>query len=99
MAKVKDAARDSGPVSVVLPADLKARVQAEGKKRGLKLSPVVRVLVTERMRDLDEAEQLTRAEEWQRAQAWATWKGLQAGDRREVPKSRIGADFDRALRR
>ena len=78
MAKVQD----TGPVSIVLPTGLKARV-----------------LVSERIRDLDEAEQLTRAEEWQPAQAWATWKGLQAGDRRKVSKTRIAADFDRVLRR
>ena len=90
---------DSGPVSVVLPRDLKARVLTEAKKRGLKLSPAVRVLLHERVKELDDAEQLSRAEEWQRAQAWATWEKIKAGDGAEVLKEQLDADFDEALQR
>jgi hypothetical protein len=90
---------DSGPVSVVLPKDLKARLLAEAKKRGLKLSPAVRVLLHERVKELDDAEQLSRAEEWQRAQAWATWDKIKAGDVAEVSKADLDAEFDQALRR
>ena len=103
MAKGTAAARqargDSGSVSVVLPEDLKARVLAEAKKRGLKLSPAVRALLHERVQELDDAEKLSRAEEWQRAQAWATWEKLKAGDVAEVSKEELDADFDEALRR
>ena len=99
MAQGNRSTREGGPVSVVLPVDLKARIQAEARKRGLKLSPVIRVLVSERIHQIDESAGLTRAEEWQRAQAWATWERLRAGDRREVSKSQIDADFGRALRR
>jgi hypothetical protein len=42
--------------------------------------------------------QSSQAEEWQRAQAWATWEKIEAGDRREVSKEQIDADFDDALR-
>jgi hypothetical protein len=96
-AKAQDIAQ--GPVSVVFPRELRARVQMEAKKRGLKLSPAVRVLVAERVRELDEAEQLSRVEEWQRAEAWATWELIKSGDRREVSKAELDADFAKALRR
>ena len=99
MVKNKGTTRNSVPVSVLLPPDLKAQVQAEARKRGLKLSPALRVLVSEHIRELDDAERLTRAEEWQRAQAWGAWERLQAGDRGEVSRSQIDADFDRALHR
>lgn len=89
----------SGPLSVVLPDDLRARVLAEAKKRGLKLSPAVRVLLHERVQELEDTEQLSRAEEWQRAQAWATWEKIKAGNVAEVSKEELGADFDEALRR
>lgn len=40
-----------------------------------------------------------RADEWQRAQAWATWEKIKAGDVAEVSKEEIDAVFDEALRR
>ncbi len=63
-----------GPVSVVLPDDLRVEVEREAAKRGLGLSPALRVLVAERLRELAEEAELTRAERWQRAQAWASWE-------------------------
>ncbi|MDQ3037299.1 MAG: hypothetical protein M3Y87_33200 [Myxococcota bacterium] len=61
-------------MSVVLPDDLRRQVEREAAARGLGLSPAVRVLVAERLRDLAEEAELTRAERWQRAQAWASWE-------------------------
>ena len=97
---VADAAKaEPGPVSVVLPRELRARVRTEAKRRGLGLSPVIRALVAERMAELDDAAQLSRAEEWQRAEAWATWERMKAGDVREVSKAELAADFDEALQK
>lgn len=84
-----------GPVSVVLPSPLRGTVATEAKRRGLKLSTAIRVLVSERIRDIEEAEELTQAEQWQRAQAWATWEKIQSGDRREVSDAEIEAVFSR----
>ena len=39
------------------------------------------------------------AEEWQRAQAWATWEKIKAGDVREASEADIKAVFDAARRR
>jgi hypothetical protein len=89
---------DSGPVSVVLPAELRERVQAEAKKRGLKLSPAIRALLSERVQEIDDAEQLSRAEEWQRAQVWAVWERMKARDHDEAARREIDAIFDEALR-
>lgn len=63
-----------GPVSVVLPDDLRREVEREAVKRGLGVSTAVRALVAERLRELAEEAELTRAERWQRAQAWASWE-------------------------
>ena len=81
------------PVSVVLPAALKKRILAEAKRRGLKLSPTIRVLLGERIHDLDDAAQLSRAEEWQRAEAWATWERILA----EGPVEATEADLEAAF--
>jgi hypothetical protein len=91
--------RMEDPVSVVLPAELKVRVEREAKKRGLKLSPTIRVLVGERVRELDAAEGLDRALEWQRDQAWATWERIRAGGGDDVGFDAIEAEFDRAAPR
>ena len=99
IATARNARGGSGPVSVVLPADLRARVLAEAKKRGMKLSPALRMLVHERVQELEDDEQLSRAEQWQRAQAWATWEKIKTGDVAEVSSDELDAEFDAALRR
>lgn len=86
-------------MSVVLPPALRDTVAGEAKRRGLKLSTAIRVLVSERIREIEEAEGLTQAEQWQRAQAWATWQKIQSGDRREVSDAQVDAVFDQALAR
>lgn len=88
-----------GPVSVVLPDELRERVAAEAKRRGLKVSSTVRALVMERVEELEDQEQLTRAEEWQRAEAWGSWERFLAGDRREVTRADLRDDIDRSIRR
>lgn len=62
-------------------------------------SPAVRTLLQERVRELDDAEQLSRAEEWQRAQAWSTWDKIKAGDVAEVSKADLDAEFEEARSR
>ena len=57
-----------------LPDDLRKEVEREAVKRGLGLSPALRVLVAERLREIADEAELTRAERWQRAQAWASWE-------------------------
>jgi len=88
-----------GPLSVVLPDDLRERLVAEAERRGLKLSTVVRTLVAERIREIDEAEELTKALEWQRAQAWGSWEALRAGAIEEAPAGSIDAAFEGAIER
>jgi hypothetical protein len=80
-----------GPVSVVLPPDLRRQVQKEATKRGLGLSPALRVLVAERLRDLADDAELGRAERWQRAQAWASWDDAANG---EVDWADVEAAFE-----
>ena len=83
-----------GPVSVVLPVDLLARVGAEARRRGMKLSPAIRALVTERLGELEHAEELSRAEMWQRAQSWAAWEAAERGSNIEVGWDAVEAEFE-----
>jgi hypothetical protein len=86
------------PVSVILPAELRNRIELEAEKRGLKVSPTIRLLVKERVDELDERDALDRALEWQRAEAWATWERIRGGDFDEVTPDEVEAEFERALR-
>lgn len=89
----------SAPISVMLPTALRARLSAQAQRRSLKLSTALRVLLDERLSDLEAEEQLSRAEEWQRAQVWASWERYQQGENREVPWEDLQALFDAALGR
>jgi hypothetical protein len=53
---------------------------AHAKKRQLKVATAARVFIDEHLNELESQAELTAAEEWQRAQAWATWEKIKAGD-------------------
>jgi hypothetical protein len=73
-----------GPLSVQLPRDLKRRLAAQATRRRLKVATAARVFLDEHVSELEDAAELSAAEEWQRAQAWATWEKIKAGDVRET---------------
>jgi hypothetical protein len=75
----------STPISVRISAEFRRRLASEAKRRQAKLSTMLRVLADERLQELAELEQLTAAEEWQRAQAWASWEAHQGGRNPEAP--------------
>lgn len=90
---------EHGPLSVPLPSDLRERLARQASARGLKMATAARVLLDERLRDLEDARELSQAEEWQRAQAWAVWDAIQAGDDRDVPMEEFQRVTEQALGR
>lgn len=64
----------------------------------MKLSPAIRALVAERLGELDDAEALSRAEQWQRAQAWAAWEAAQRGENLEVEWETVEVAFEKPTR-
>ncbi|HVE81313.1 MAG TPA: hypothetical protein VND93_00630 [Myxococcales bacterium] len=89
----------STPVSVMLPDPLRSRLSRQAQSRSLKLSTAIKVLLDERLQELEAEDRLTRAEEWQRAQVWASWERFRAGKNPEVPWEEIAGLFDEALGR
>ncbi|MGH2500404.1 MAG: hypothetical protein ACRDF0_10005 [Candidatus Limnocylindria bacterium] len=87
------------PLSVTLPEDLRRRLSVEAKRRKLKLATTARVLIDERIGELEDETELTKAEEWQRSQAWATWEKIKAGDVREVSWERLEEGTRKAIER
>jgi hypothetical protein len=84
-------------IRVIISEDLEEKVAAEARRRGLELNLAVQVLLRERVNEIDDFDQLTDAEQWQRTEAWSTWQSIANGDVAEVPKSEIDAEFDQAL--
>ncbi len=88
-----------GPLSVQLSATERGRLAAHAKKRRLKVATAARVFLDEHLSELDDRAELSAVDEWQRAQAWATWEKIKAGDVREASEEDIRAVFDAARRR
>lgn len=63
------------------------------------MATAARVLLDERLRDLEDSRDLSRAEEWQRSQAWSVWEAIEAGDRRDVPMDDFREATEQALGR
>lgn len=89
----------SGPMSVPLPKELRRRLEAYAVSRQLKLATAARALIDERLREVEDVVHLTEAEEWQRAQAWATWEKLKEGRTRTVSRSEVMSVFSKKRRR
>ena len=82
---------------MTLTPDLRKRLFNVAKKRKLKVATTARLLIDERIGELEDDAQLRRAENWQTEQAWATWKKIEAGDRRWVSLKESEADARRAF--
>ena len=80
-----------GPLSVQL--------SASDIGRKLKVATAARVFLDEHLTELEDRAELSAAEEWQKAQAWATWEKIKAGDVREASEADIREVFDAARRR
>ena len=87
-----------GPLSVQLSAPDRRRLAAHAKKRRLKVATAARVFLGEHLSELEDRAELSAAEEWQRAQAWATWEKIKAGDVEETTLEELHAVIAKARR-
>jgi hypothetical protein len=87
----------SGPLSVPLPDSLRRRLARHAKKHQIKLATAARSLIDERLRELEARKEAETSDEWQRAQAWATWDRIQREGLRPVPAERIQRYVDNAI--
>lgn len=103
---VKTTARGTGeaaapvtraPLSVTLPPDLRKRLSGVAKRRKLKVATTARVLIDERISEIEDEAQLQRAERWQLKQTLTTVKRIHAGDHRWVSMKQMEADARRAF--
>lgn len=89
----------TGPMSIRFPADLRRRVRRFARRRGLEEATAIRMMVAERLNEMELDEDLTKAEEWQRAQVYETLDRLERGEVELVPMERIYETLDRGMER
>ncbi len=80
---------------VYLPKELRRRLEAYAVTRQLDLGSAARALIDERLREVEDATHLTEGEEWQRAQAWATWEKLKESQGRTVSRAEVTSVFSK----
>jgi len=74
------------PISIRFPPELRRRTERFAARSHLGLATAIRTIVGEYLDELDASGDLTRAEEWQRAQSWATAQDL---TRKKVPEATL----------
>ena len=85
------------PLSFRMPPDLRTRLRRFAKERHLAEAEALRLVVSERLDEIDSERELAAAERWQFKQAYATWRRYQRGGGRTVPWESIQQIFVDAL--
>lgn len=88
----------TGPLSVPLPAELRKRLIRYATQRQLKVATAARSLLDEKLKELDEREDVSHIEAWQRAQAWASWEEVKGGDTALLDLGEVLEAFDQAVK-
>lgn len=91
--------KGSVPMSLRLPSDLRGRIRRFARSRGLEDATAIRMMVAEHLNEIELDEDLTKAEAWQRAQAYETWERLRRGEERLVPMEQVYRRLDEAVAR
>jgi hypothetical protein len=85
------------PINFRMPPALRARLRRFAKERNLAEAEALRLVVSERLDEIDNERELAAAERWQFKQAYATWQRYQRGEGRTVPWESIQQIFVDAL--
>ena len=80
-------------------SELRRRLQAEARRRGLGVSPTLRTLAVERLAEVEEERELGRARAWQLQRALDVLDAIERGEVEESSWDEIDALFDKALAR
>lgn len=80
-----------------LSAVLRRRLNRYAAQRQLKVATAARTLLDEKLKELDERADVSRIEEWQRAQAWASWEEVARGDAALLDLEEVLQAFDKAV--
>lgn len=82
-----------------MPTPLRARLRKFAEERGLGESDALRLVVSERLDEVDSDRELLAAERWQFKQAYATAQRILEGKEKFVEQREIDQIFERARTR
>lgn len=89
----------AAPFSLRVPPPLRERIRRYAKARQLEEATAARVLMAERLNEVDAAQELTRADAWQLAQAQEAWRELRSGRLELAPPDGLARIFREAEQR
>lgn len=89
----------AAPFSLRVPPPLRQRIRQYAKARQLEEATAARVLMAERLSEVEAADELARADAWQLAQAQEAWRGLRRGDLELAPADGLSRIFREAEQR
>lgn len=95
----KTTVRPNDPLTIRLPAALRNRADGYARARRMPLAGALRTIIGEHLDELAEEEHLTRAQRWQRDQAWASAQSIADGTARSASWERLRADHATAVTR
>jgi len=87
----------ASPINFRMPPDLRARLRRFAKERHLAEAEALRLVVSERLDEIDNERELVAAERWQFKQAYATWQRYLRGAEGTVPWEDVQQIFVDAL--
>lgn len=87
------------PINFRMPTALRSRLRRFAEERGLGESDALRLVLSERLDEMESDRELQVAERWQFKQAWATAQRIHAGKEGFVDQRQIDQIFERARAR
>lgn len=87
------------PFSLRVPQPLRQRIRRYARARELEDATAARLLMAERLNEVETAEDLARADAWQAAQAHAVWRELLRGELETAPPDGLERIFKEAEQR
>lgn len=91
--------RPNDPLTIRLPAALRDRAEGYARSRRMPLAGALRTIIGEHLDEVARDEHFTRAQRWQRDQAWATAQSIADGTARPASWERLRADHAAAVTR
>ncbi len=89
----------AAPFSLRVPPPLRQRIRRYARARQLEEATAARVLMAERLNEVDAADELARADAWQLQQAQEAWRALLRGGLELAPAGNLARIFREAEQR
>ena len=95
----KRASTPRSPINFRMPTPLRARLRKFAEERGLGESDALRLVVSERLDEVESDRELLAAERWQFKQAYSSFHRIVRGEEKLAEPDEIERSFERALAR